>query len=166
MKQRPRLSWPADPDKLYTVMFFDHGKLSAELTQTLPISIWLARIMSPTPDSSRTIRIVDGAPQILSSEAERTPPQERPQQFHFWVVTNIPGSDVARGNEIIAYDSPLALEFDGSRINKDYPPHHSPLLVFEQLGGRVGRIFETFMPSGNGNLVKPCKVMERKSYLE
>ena len=97
---------------------------------------------------------MDGAPQILSSEAERDPPQERPQQFHFWVVTNIPGGDVARGNEIIAYDSPLALEFDGSRINKEYPPHHSPLLVFEQLGGRVG-IIETFMQSWNGNLVMP-----------
>ena len=34
MKQRPRLSWPADPNKLYTVMFFDHGKLSVELIST------------------------------------------------------------------------------------------------------------------------------------
>ena len=81
---------------------------------------------------------MNGAPQILTSEAERNPPQERPQQFHFWVVTNIPGNDVALGNEMIAYDSPLALELDGSRINKDYPPHHSPILVFEQKGGRVG----------------------------
>ena len=38
---------------------------------------------------------------------------------------------------MIAYDSPLALELDGTRINKEYPPHHSPLLVFEQQGGRV-----------------------------
>ena len=81
---------------------------------------------------------MNGAPQILTSEAERNPPQERPQQFHFWVVTNIPGNDVALGNEMIAYDSPLALELDGNRINKDYPPHHSPILVFEQKGGRVG----------------------------
>ena len=52
-------------------------------------------------------------------------------------MTNIPGNDVALGNEMIAYDSPLALELDGIRINKDYPPHHSPILVFEQQGGRV-----------------------------
>ena len=26
LTQRPRLSWPADPNKLYTVMHFDHGK--------------------------------------------------------------------------------------------------------------------------------------------
>ena len=31
MKHRPRLSWPADPNKLYTVMFFDHGKLNVRL---------------------------------------------------------------------------------------------------------------------------------------
>ena len=95
--------------------------------------------MTFTVDSTRTIRFVDGAPQILTSEAERNPPQERPQQFHFWVVTNIPGNNVALGNEMIAYDSPLALELDGIRINKDYPPHHSPFLVFEQQGGKVRR---------------------------
>ena len=28
MSDRPRLSWPADPDRLYTVMFFDHDSQS------------------------------------------------------------------------------------------------------------------------------------------
>ena len=53
-------------------------------------------------ESTRTIRFVDGAPQVLSSEAERSPPQERPQQFHFWVVTNIPGNSIHLGNEVIS----------------------------------------------------------------
>ena len=38
MKHRPRLSWPADPKKLYTVMFFDHGKLNVKQTKS-PLSL-------------------------------------------------------------------------------------------------------------------------------
>jgi len=108
LTQRPRLSWPADPNKLYTVMHFDH-------------------------ESTRTIRIGDdGAPQILTSEAERSPPQERPQQFMMWIVTNIPGNNVHLGNEMFEYISPLAIELDGKEFNKEYSPHVSPYLVFEQ----------------------------------
>ena len=39
--------------------------------------------------------------------------------------------------QVFSYVAPLAIELDGNRFNKDYPPHHSPLLVFEQQGGRV-----------------------------
>ena len=84
-------------------------------------------------ESTRTIRVgADGAPQILTSEAERSPPQERPQQFLMWVVTNIPGNNVHLGNEIFEYLAPLAIELDGKEFNKDYSPHVSPYLVFEQ----------------------------------
>ena len=84
-------------------------------------------------ESTRTIRVgEDGAPQILTSEAERSPPQERPQQFLMWVVTNIPGNNVHLGNEIFEYLPPLAIELDGKEFNKDYSPHVSPYLVFEQ----------------------------------
>ena len=85
------------------------------------------------PESSRTIRIgEDGAPQILTSEAERSPPQERPQQFMMWIVTNIPGNNVHLGNEMFEYLPPLAIELDGKEFNKEYSPHFSPYLVFEQ----------------------------------
>ena len=84
-------------------------------------------------ESTRTIRIGDdGAPQILTSEAERSPPQERPQQFMMWIVTNIPGNNVHLGNEMFEYISPLAIELDGKEFNKEYSPHVSPYLVFEQ----------------------------------
>ena len=83
-------------------------------------------------DSTRTIRVKDGAPQILTSEAERSPPQDRPQQFLMWVVTNIPGNNVHLGNEMFEYLSPLAIELDGSDFNKEYSAHNSPYLVYEQ----------------------------------
>ena len=49
-----------------------------------------------------------------------------------WVVTNIPGNNVHLGNEIFEYLPPLAIELDGKEFNKDYSPHVSPYLVFEQ----------------------------------
>ena len=108
MEQRPRLSWPARPDKLYTVMFFDH-------------------------DSQSTIRFNSSGPQIILDKAQRTrvPPDEA-QMFTFWVVTNIPGNNVELGNEMFSYVPPLALQFEAGEIDKNYPAHNSPLLVFEQ----------------------------------
>ena len=95
-------------------------------------------------ESTRTIRIGDdGAPQILTSEAERSPPQERPQQFMMWIVTNIPGNNVHLGNEMFEYISPLAIELDGKEFNKEYSPHVSPYLVFEQQE-RVGYSYNSF----------------------
>ena len=35
-------------------------------------------------------------------------------------------------NEIFEYLAPLAIELDGKEYNKDYSPHVSPYLVFEQ----------------------------------
>ena len=52
--------------------------------------------------------------------------------FTFWVVTNIPGNNVELGNEMFSYVPPLALQFEGGEIDKNYPAHNSPLLVFEQ----------------------------------
>ena len=108
--QRPRLSWPAKPNKLYTVMFFDH-------------------------DSQSTIRFNSSGPQIILDKAQRdrVPPDEA-QMFTFWVVTNIPGNNVELGNEMFSYVVPLALQFENGQIDKNYPAHNSPLLVFEQEG--------------------------------
>ena len=108
MEQRPRLSWPARPDKLYTVMFFDH-------------------------DSQSTIRFNSSGPQIILDKGQRTrvAPDEA-QMFTFWVVTNIPGNNVELGNEMFSYVPPLALQFEAGEIDKNYPAHNSPLLVFEQ----------------------------------
>ena len=52
--------------------------------------------------------------------------------FTFWVVTNIPGNNVELGNEMFSYVPPLALQFENGEIDKNYPAHNSPLLVFEQ----------------------------------
>ena len=42
MSDRPRLSWPADPDRLYTVMFFDHDSQSTiRSDQSLDRNFWL-----------------------------------------------------------------------------------------------------------------------------
>ena len=96
-------------------------------------------------ESSRTIRVEGGAPQILTSEEERSPPQERPQQFLMWVVTNIPGNSVHLGNEMFEYTPPLAIEMNGTDsasegfFNKNYAPHFSPYLVYEQ-EERVGNL--------------------------
>jgi len=108
LEQRPRLSWPAKPNKLYTVMFFDH-------------------------DSQSTIRVNSSGPQILldKSQRDRVAPDEA-QMFTFWVVTNIPGNNVEMGNEMFSYVPPLALQFENGKIDKNYPAHNSPLLVFEQ----------------------------------
>ena len=89
------------------------------------------------------------APQILTSEAERSPPQERPQQFLMWVVTNIPGSNVHLGNEMFEYQAPLAIELDGKDsasegfFNKNYAAHFSPYLVYEQQERVGNQTFES-----------------------
>ena len=49
-----------------------------------------------------------------------------------WIVTNIPGNNVHLGNEMFEYTAPLAIELDGKEFNKEYSPHVSPYLVFEQ----------------------------------
>ena len=49
-----------------------------------------------------------------------------------WIVTNIPGNNVHLGNEMFEYTPPLAIELDGKEFNKEYSPHVSPYLVFEQ----------------------------------
>ena len=113
-------------------MHFDSGKKRGSYSFIL---YWRRAEQDPicVLESTRTIRVgADGAPQILTSEAERSPPQERPQQFLMWVVTNIPGNNVHLGNEIFEYLAPLAIELDGKEFNKDYSPHVSPYLVFEQ----------------------------------
>ena len=56
-----------------------------------------------------------------------------------WQVTNIPGNNVELGNEMFSYVPPLALQFEGGEIDKSYPAHNSPLLVFEQ-EDKVGRL--------------------------
>ena len=58
---------------------------------------------------------------------------------HWLQVTNIPGNNVELGNEMFSYVPPLALQFEGGEIDKSYPAHNSPLLVFEQ-EDKVGRI--------------------------
>ena len=47
-------------------------------------------------------------------------------------MTNIPGNNVELGNEMFSYVPPLALQFEAGEIDKNYPAHNSPLLVFEQ----------------------------------
>ena len=56
-----------------------------------------------------------------------------------WQVTNIPGNNVELGNEMFSYVPPLALQFEAGEIDKNYPAHNSPLLVFEQ-EDKVGRL--------------------------
>ena len=52
--------------------------------------------------------------------------------------------------QVFSYVAPLAIELDGNRFNKDYPPHHSPLLVFEQQRGRVRmRLRATYKQEGD-----------------
>ena len=79
------------------------------------------------------IRFNSSGPQIILDKGQRTrvPPDEA-QMFTFWVVTNIPGNNVELGNEMFSYVPPLALQFEAGKIDKDYPAHNSPLLVFEQ----------------------------------
>ena len=54
-------------------------------------------------------------------------------------MTNIPGNNVELGNEMFSYVPPLALQFEAGEIDKNYPAHNSPLLVFEQ-EDKVGRL--------------------------
>ena len=125
-----KLTWPADPNKLYTVMHFDHSGPSLAF-----------HLIFSFQDSTSMIQVVDGAPQILTSEAQRSPPQERPQQFLMWVVTTITGNNVHIGNEMFEFLAPLAIELNRSDFNKDYAAHNSPYLVYEPQE-RVDSLFE------------------------
>ena len=125
MEERPRLTWPADPDKLYTVMFFDHDSQSTIRSikhrfRTCQVTSILHRVNS-------------SGPQIILDKSQRDRmPLDEAQMFTFWVVTNIPGNNVELGNEMFSYVVPLALQIEGGKVDKNYPAHNSPLMVFEQ----------------------------------
>ena len=84
-------------------------------------------------------------PQIILDKGQRTRvPADEAQMFTFWVVTNIPGNNVELGNEMFSYVPPLALQFEAGEIDKNYPAHNSPLLVFEQ-NEKVGQTLHHLM---------------------
>jgi len=93
---RPRLSWPADPTALYTVMLVD-----SEIECILP------------------------------------------QQYIFWMVTNIPGSNVDLGTEVMDYVPPFSAELEDGKCQLDStdgtiklgaPGHTMLLMVYQQQG--------------------------------
>ena len=95
---RPRLSWPADPTALYTVMLVD-----SEIECILP------------------------------------------QQYIFWMVTNIPGSNVDLGTEVMDYVPPFSAELEDGKCQLDSTdgtiklgaPGHTMLLMVYQQQGKV-----------------------------
>ena len=58
------------------------------------------------------------------------------RQFVHWMVTNIPGSDVGRGAEVVQYIPPFSVELleDGSGVDKDGAAHPMLVLVYRQPG--------------------------------
>ena len=67
-----------------------------------------------------------------------------PQQYFHWLVVNVPGTAVSKGNEVMDYVTPFIAE-------KEDDPHPMLLLVYRQ-SGRVGDSVGNWMNSPHRRL--------------
>ena len=146
---------PDAPSSKLIVKWPNNGKIEPNASTSVGLMTERPNLQWKTePGALYTVMVLDaGIKRVL------------PQVFFHWMVANIPGNSVKRGNEVMEYVTPFSLEFDEDNNfikDRELSAHPLIMLVFKQ----PGRIFVEETQAGCSPDVLSDRIFEYRDLMD